>query len=460
MKIKQFEVPGLAQYSYVLSSEGQAIVIDPMRDFDRYTEYATEHGLTIKYVTETHIHADFASGALALAEAVGAELALSSYEQEPYHYSMEHHALRDGDALHVGKLRLVALHTPGHTPEHLSFVLFDEERDAAQPLALFSGDFLFVGSLGRPDLLGEEAKQALAHELYRSLHERIALLHDGVQLYPGHGAGSLCGAGISERAESTLGYERLSQPLFKLEEEAFVHEILASVPPMPSYYPRMKELNSKGASSVANLPGNSPLTPAGVADLLSDKSVTVLDLRRPEAFGGAHIMGALNIGAGQNLSLWAGWMLDPGQRFVLVNDKGDDEASRRALVRVGLDHIEGFAQKGMPAWVDAGLEFTRTAQLSTKEVAERKPDTQVLDVRSEKEWSSGHIQDAHHIPLSELKERMQEVENNADIIAVCGSGYRSSIAASLLQANGFTRISSMDGGMTAWNQQNLPLTTS
>lgn len=460
MKIKQIEVPGLAQYSYVVSSEGEAIVIDPMRDFDRYTEYAAEESLAIKYVTETHIHADFASGALALAEAAGAELALSSYDQEPYRYSMEHYALHDGDALQVGKLRLVALHTPGHTPEHLSFILFDEERKASQPVALFSGDFLFVGSLGRPDLLGEDAKQTLAHDLYRSLHERIASLPDGVQIYPGHGAGSLCGAGISERAESTLGYERLTQPLFKLTEEAFVQEILASVPPMPSYYPRMKKLNSKGASSVADLPGKAPLTPARVAALLANESVTVIDLRRPEAFGGAHIPGAVNIGAGQNLSLWAGWMLDPEQRFLLVNDTGDDEASRRSLVRVGLDHIEGVAQKGMPAWVDAGLEFTRTKQLSTDEVAQRGSDTQVLDVRSEKEWSSGHIQDAIHIPLGELKERIGELEKDSDIIAVCGSGYRSSIAASLLQANGFTNISSMDGGMTAWKHRKLPLSTS
>ena len=459
MKIKQFEVPGLAQYSYVLSSEGQAIVLDPMRDFDRYTEYAQEQGLVIKYVTETHIHADFASGSLALAEATDAELALSSYDQEPCRYSMKHHALRDGDALKIGKLRLVALHTPGHTPEHLSFLLFDEERNVCQPLALFSGDFLFVGSLGRPDLLGEEAKQALAHELYRSLHERIASLPDGVQVYPGHGAGSLCGAGMSERADSTLGYERLSQPLFKLEEEGFVREILASVPPVPLYYPRMKELNSEGASSIADLPGNAPLTPSRVAALLTNESATIIDMRSPEAFGGAHIPGALNIGAGQNLSLWAGWILDPKQRLILINEKGDDEPSRRALVRVGLEHIEGFAQNGMPAWVDAGLEFTRTAQLSTKDVSERKPDTQVLDVRSEREWSSGHIQGASHIPLGELKKRMEELERGSDLIAVCGSGYRSSIAASLLQANGFTRISSMDGGMTAWNQRKLPLTT-
>jgi hydroxyacylglutathione hydrolase len=460
MKIKQFEVAGLAQYSYVLSSEGEAVVIDPMRDFDRYTEYAAEEGLAIKYVTETHIHADFASGAVALAEAAGAELALSGYDQDPYRYSMEHRALRDSDGLKIGKMRLVALHTPGHTPEHLSFVLFDEERNAAQPLALFSGDFLFVGSLGRPDLLGEEAKQELAHDLYRSLHERIASLPDGVQIYPGHGAGSLCGSGMSERAESTLGYERLSQPLFKLEEEAFVREILASVPPMPSYYPRMKELNSRGASSVANLPGKAPLTPARISALLADESVTVIDLRRPEAFGGAHIRGAVNIGSGQNLSLWAGWILDPEQRFILVNDKGDDEGSRRSLARVGLEQIEGFAQKGMSAWVDAGMEFTRTAQLSTKEVVERSRDSQVLDVRSHKEWTGGHIKDALHIPLGELTERLKELHKESDIIAVCGSGYRSSIAASLLQANGFPRISSMDGGMTAWNERKLPLSTS
>lgn len=350
MKIKQFEVAGLAQYSYVLSSEGEAIVIDPMRDTDRYTEYARELELTIKYVTETHIHADFASGAVALAEATGAELALSSYDEgQRYRYNMEHHCLRDGDELPVGNVRLAALHTPGHTPEHLSFVLFDGERRATEPVAIFTGDFLFVGSLGRPDLLGDEAKQQLAHELYRSLHERIGSLPDGVQIYPRHGAGSLCGSGMSDRAESTLGYERSSQPLFKLEEEAFVREVLGSVPPMPSYYLRMKHLNSKGAPGVAQLPGEHALSSAQLSTLLFDPTVTVIDLRRPEAFGGAHINGAVNIGAGQNLSLWAGWMIAPEQRLVLVNDKGDDEDSRRALVRVGLDRIEGFLQKGMPA---------------------------------------------------------------------------------------------------------------
>ncbi len=459
MKIKQFEVAGLAQYSYVLSSEGEAIVIDPMRDFDRYTNYAREQGLAIRVVTETHIHADFASGALALAEASGARLVLSSYVQEPYIYSMEHQALRDGDELHIGKLRLAALHTPGHTPEHLSFVLFDERRDATEPVALFSGDFLFVGSLGRPDLLGEAAKQQLAHELYRSLHARIASLPDGVQVYPGHGAGSLCGSGMSERAESTLGYERRSQPLFKLQEGAFVQEILESVPAMPTYYRRMKELNSIGAPSVAVLPGKDSLSAAEFIALLAGDAVTVIDLRRPEAFGGAHIPGAINIGAGQNLSLWAGWMIAPEQRLLLVDDGGDDEEARRSLVRVGLDQVLGFLHKGMPAWIEAGRHFTRTTQLSIQEVAANQHKAKVLDVRDYKEWLAGHIEGAVHISLGELQNRMGELSKQISIVAVCGSGYRSSIAASLLEAQGFVDISSMDGGMMAWNQNRLPTVT-
>ena len=456
MKIKQFEVAGLAQYSYVVSSDGEAIVIDPMRDFDRYIAYVQEQGLTIRYVTETHIHADFASGAPALSAATGAELALSAHVAAPYRYLPKHRALRDGDTLRAGNIRLSVVHTPGHTPEHLSFILYDEARNVLKPVALFSGDFLFVGSLGRPDLLGDDAKEQLAHELYLSLHERIAFLPDGVQVYPGHGAGSLCGSGMSERAESTLGYEREAQPLFKLDEEAFVHEILASVPAMPAYYPRMKELNAKGASSVATLPGGKALTVAEVAALSFDADVAILDLRRPEAFGGAHLPGAINIGASQNLSLWAGWMIGPDKRLVLVNDQGDDEESRRALVRVGLDRIEGFLHKGTSAWIEAGLEFMRTMQLSATEVNERGGDAQIVDVRNKKEWASGHIQHAIHVPLGELPQRAGEISDQSPVITICGSGYRSSIAASLLQAQGFCNVSSMDGGMIAWNRRKLP----
>lgn len=460
MKIQRFEIPGLAQYSYVISADGKAVVIDPIRDVDRYTAYSEEQGLRIVAVIETHIHADFASGATALAEETGAELALSSYDEgQQYRYTMPHRSLHDGDTIDVGQLQFRALFTPGHTPEHLSFLLSDLQRSSSEPVALFSGDFLFVGSLGRPDLLGEEEKKHLAHDLFVSLTERIRSLPDGVQLYPGHGAGSLCGAGMSERPESTLGYERATNPLFALKEPDFVKEVLGSVPPMPLYYPRMKELNSKGASPLPTIPGNTPISAARLAQLVDEQHVMVLDLRRPEAFGGAHITGAVNIGAGQNLSLWAGWLLDASTPIVLVNDSGDDELSRRALVRVGMDHIAGFLAQGMPAWIDAGLPFTRISQLSTDEAEQNSGGAQILDVRNDNEWYSGHIRSAMHISLGDLPSRSGELPKNSAIITVCGSGYRSSIAASLLAARGFESVASMDGGMTAWNRRTLPIVT-
>ena len=454
MMIDRFDVPGLAQYSYIISSQGQGIVVDPSRDTDRYLHFLEERGLTLSSIVETHIHADFASGARALAEATGAELALSGYDQgEHYRYGMPHRSLRTGDTLKVGAVRFEVLHTPGHTPEHLSFIAYDTQRSETEPLAIFSGDFLFVGSVGRPDLLGEEAKRGLAHELYQSLHLRLEALPDSVQVYPGHGAGSLCGAGMSERAESTLGYERRTNHLFRLSEAAFVAEILGSVPPMPAYYPRMKELNARGAEAFDAIPGTVALSPSEVEALTAEQDVTVLDLRRPEAFGGAHIRGAINIGAGQNLSLWAGWLLGSKSRIVLVNDQGDDEDSRRGLVHVGLDNIVGFLKAGMPAWINAGLPFERTIQVSTEEVRDRSKDKLVLDVRSEAEWKAGHIEGATHIMLGDMPQRVQSLPKDRTIITVCGSGYRSSIAASGLAKNGFSSVESMDGGMAAWNNR-------
>ena len=456
MNIRQFEVPGLAQFSYMISSAGEAVVIDAMRDFDRYTDYAAEHGLKITHILETHIHADFASGSAGLAEATGAELALSGYDEgELYQYAMPHRSLRNGDAITVGRLRLEALHTPGHTPEHLSFVLFDRERNSTKPVAIFTGDFLFVGSLGRPDLLGEEAKLALAHDLFRSFHTRIAGLPDSVAVHPGHGAGSLCGAGMSERVDSTLGYERAMQRLFKLNEQEFVEQILASVPPMPAYYPRMKKLNAAGASSVATLPGARGIGAAELKELLAGGEVTALDLRGPEAFGKAHIAGAINLGAGQNLSLWAGWLLDPDRPVVLVNESGDDEESRRALLRVGLDRIVGFLTGGMPAWIKAGFDLKVMPMLSVEEVANRGDDLLVLDVRHDTEWAAGHIAGAEHIMLGDLPRRVESLGKDRPIVTVCGSGYRAGVAASLLEAHGFQDVSSMDGGMDAWTQHGL-----
>jgi hydroxyacylglutathione hydrolase len=457
MKIERFEVPGLAQYSYVVSSDGQAIVIDPVRD-ERYFRYLQQNQLQLVFVVETHIHADFVSGAKALAEATGAELAVSAYdEREHYQYSMPHRALHNGDSISVGAARLEALHTPGHTPEHLSFVLYNDRQSTVEPLALFTGDFLFVGSVGRPDLLGEEAKLGLAHELFHSMHSRLEALPDTVRVYPGHGAGSLCGSGMSEQAESTLGDERRDDPLFQLDEEAFVAEVLGSVPPMPTYYPRMKSLNARGAKPSGSVSNPKPLSADQVETLLKEESVIALDLRRAEAFGGTHLPGAINIGAGQNLSLWAGWLLSPDSNFILVNDNGYDAESRLALLRVGLDNILGYLAGGMPAWIDAGKDWERTTQLSTTEVQQRSSNDLVLDVRSDAEWASGHIAGAQHLMLGDLPVQLASIPKQHRLITVCGSGYRSSIAASLLAAAGYRDVSSMNGGMAAWNRRGLPL---
>ncbi|MBS1821622.1 MAG: MBL fold metallo-hydrolase [Acidobacteria bacterium] len=463
--IKQFEVPGLAQYSYVVSSEGRAVVIDAMRDIAPYLAYAREHDLAITHVTETHIHADFASGSRALAEAVNAELTLSSYDNgELYQYAMPRCELKDGDSITVGRLRLQALHTPGHTPEHLSFLLFDLDRGANEPAAIFTGDFLFLGSLGRPDLLGEGAKHALAHQLYRSVHERIAHVPDSAIVYPGHGAGSLCGAGMSEGGQSTLGYERRTQHLFRLDEDEFVQQILASVPPMPAYYPRMKRLNAVGASAPAAPESVPELSAAELKQTIAANAdnLTLLDTRDVASFAAAHIPGSINLAAGPSLPLWAGWLLDAEKPIVIVGNDSTAVAGpgpRTSLLRVGLDRIAG--ELPFSRWAEARYETQSTPLLTAAEAAASTQGAGArplfVDVRNRAEWNTGHVAGATHIALGDLAARLATLDTGQPIVTVCGSGYRAAAAASLLAANGFRQVSILDGGMAAWAERDLPI---
>ncbi len=460
MLIQCFEFPGLAQYSYLIGSNGAAVVIDPARNIDQYREFAEEKKLKITHVLETHIHADFASGTTALTAATGAEAWLSgNTDGQQYTYAFPHHSFKDGEELHLGDLRIVALHTPGHTPEHLSFLVYEKSR-CGQPLALFSGDFIFVGSLGRPDLLGAGGTDALASSLYESTHQKIALLPDGTEILPGHGAGSLCGAGMSERPQSTLGYERQCN-IFMAEQpkEQFVETILRTVPPFPAYYKRMKTLNAQGA---VVLP--SPLTPLETTAtefqrLIEEDKAMILDVRSPEAFGGAHIPGSYNIGAGANLALWAGWVLPYGKSIYIVGDTSTDiEAVHRSLTMVGHDQIGGFLINGINTWIAAGYKQAHIAQISVQELNERlSTGARILDVRSDKEWQNGHVEDALHIPGGDLPQRYAELPSDLPLHVICGSGYRSSIACSVLLQNGFSIVNVL-GGMTAWNAQNLPTT--
>ncbi len=458
MKLERIEVPGLAHYSYILSAQGRAVVVDPKRDVDTYVRHARTHGLTVAYVLETHIHADYASGALELAQTTAAELWLSGHDRgEDFEYQFAHHAFRDGDVLELEGLRIRAVHTPGHTPEHLSYLIYDLSRSETHAVALLSGDCVLVGSLGRPDLLGEAAKRRLAASLFTSVHEKLAGVEDGVELHPAHGAGTLCGSGVGERDASTMGYERACNPYFQPQpREEFIAHILGSVPPFPDYYRRMKRLNSVGPAAVGGFAGNRPLALADFQNALREAAV-VVDLRRPEAFGGAHIPGAFNIGAGQNLSMWAAWMIPEDRAIVLV---GDDDTPMgeavRALARVGLDDVRGYLDGGMRVWIAAGLAQAHVPQLSVQELS-RKAGAFILDVRSDGEWNHGHIAGAIHRMAGDLAKHLQDLPREGAIHVVCGSGYRSSVAASLLRHEGFENIVNVVGGMEAWYAQDLPV---
>ncbi|MDP9266851.1 MAG: rhodanese-like domain-containing protein [Acidobacteriota bacterium] len=474
MKFQRFEVPGLAHYSYVLGAAGKAVVVDPQRDIDTYLDYAAANDLKIAYILETHIHADYCSGARELAEATGGELWLSAHDAgEDFAYKFAHHGFHDGEALEFGEVRIVALHTPGHTPEHLSFLVYDTKRSATTPMLMLSGDFVFVGSLGRPDLLGEAAKQKLAGQLYDSLHGTIAALPDGLEVHPAHGAGSMCGAGMGDRPQTTLGYERLSNMFFAdRDKQTFVEHILATVPPFPDYYRRMKEVNSEGPPLLAKKTGGTEppraLPIEEFRKMVLDVNPNggepvVIDLRRPEAFGGAHIPGAFSIGQAPIFANWAAWVVPYDKPILLVGDASTgssnyDEA-RRALIRVGLDDVRGYLKGGMTAWVEAGHEQAHVPQISVSELNERTRDggMVVLDVRSDSEWAAGHIQGATHIMGGDLAKRAGELPRDRKIYAVCGAGYRSSIATGVLRRAGFRDVVNVDGGMGAWNRQKLPV---
>jgi hydroxyacylglutathione hydrolase len=504
---ERIEDKGLAQYSYVIACEraGEAVVVDPRRDIDVYLTLAKSRGFRITRVLETHIHADFASGACELAEATGAELAVSAYDRgELYETQFAHRPLHDGDAVSIGRVRLQALHTPGHTPEHLSFLVFDGARSETQPMILLSGDFLFVGSLGRPDLLGEEAKRALASKLFDSVRRVLAPLSDGLEIAPGHGAGSMCGAGMSGRATSTLGFERIANPYLRadLTEAQFVEMILSRVPPFPDYYRRMKALNARGPRVLNGLPGLTPISVGRARELLcieeplavgavggaagtAGAGVTrgrgtggdvpdaassmdggchvLIDLRDQVSFGAGHIPGAFGIGVGTNLSTWASWVAPYDTPLLLVaNNRNDAESAVRSLVRVGLDDVRGVIDGGVEAWQAAGGELERTPLIEPAALAARlgagESDLYVLDVRADDEWNSGHVPGAHHIMAADLPKRLDEVPRDTTVAVICGTGYRSTVASSILARAGRTNLLNVTGGMASWRAAGLPVT--
>jgi hydroxyacylglutathione hydrolase len=466
MIFERFEDSGLSQYSYAVgcARAGSIAIVDPRRDVDVYLKFAADQGVEITHVLETHIHADFASGARELADRTGAELRLSAYDAgEKYEVSFPHEELENGDALEIGSVRIEALHTPGHTPEHLSYLVYDTYRSANVPEILLSGDFLFIGSLGRPDLLGEEAKRELAGRLYASVRDELADLPDGLEVHPGHGAGSMCGAGMSARPISTLGFERVANPYLdpELTESAFLEKILGSAPPFPPYYRRMKALNSEGPAILDGLPGRDPIAVEEFHALVEAGHV-VVDLRDQLAFGGGHVPGSLGIGVDGSLSTWAAWVVPYGTPILLVAETPFAvDPAIRALVRVGLDAIRGWLEGGMNAWRQEGLPIATLPQMSIPELAaalDRGGAVDVLDVRADGEWNDGHIEGALHVHGGVVEDRLGDIPRNGRPLAViCGSGYRSTVAASVLKRAGFGDVRNVPGGMRGWRSAGLPV---
>jgi hydroxyacylglutathione hydrolase len=429
-------------------------VIDPRRDVEVYLDLARNHGLTITHALETHIHADFVSGSRELAARTGTARAHVSVEGGA-HYGFPHQPLRDGSRIDLGKVTLTAVHTPGHTPEHLSYLA----AEGGRPWGFFSGDFLFAGSVGRPDLLGIGQTPGLAKALYRSLQTALRPLPDALPLFPAHGAGSPCGANLCDR-QSTIGEERRSNPALQFtDEDRFIDWVLREAPPIPRYYPRMKKVNAEGPEVLNSLPAVEFLQPEAFNRLLGE-GVQLLDNRDMLAFGAAHIAGAWNIGPRPELSLYAGWMLDPEKPIALVLQHNADLAGVLwQLLRVGFSRFAGCLERGMDAWTAAGLPVRKLHQLTADELRNKMSarDFQLIDVRSPREWDGGHLDTARYLFLGDLPAQAARLDPGRPVVVYCASGYRSSLAASLLQARGLDQVANVAGGYQAWTGSGFPV---
>jgi glyoxylase-like metal-dependent hydrolase (beta-lactamase superfamily II)/rhodanese-related sulfurtransferase len=455
MLFKQFYLNCLAHASYLIGDETTrtAVVVDPRRDIEQYLEEADRHGLVIRHVFLTHFHADFIAGHLELRNKTGAAIHLGARAEAEYAFA----PMNNGDAVDIGDVRLEVLETPGHTAESISLLVYDLKKDHVHPHAVLTGDTLFVGDVGRPDLrasLGWSATD-LGRLLYRSTRERLLPLPDDTLVYPAHGAGSLCGKNLSKETVSTIGEQRRTNYALQAMSEAdFIALVTADQPDAPSYFTYDAVLNAKEHQTLDNVLERElrPLPLNTVIDMIAN-GAQPLDVRDPREFAQGHLRGSINVGLNGQYATWAGTLLDRQRPIVIVAPPTREMEAATRLGRIGLDNVAGYLDGGMQALADRDDLLTYTPQTSGASISQwiGEPDAPyLLDVRTPGEWQQGHIEGSVNIPLNRLTDQLKEIPQNRPVIIMCAGGYRSSIAASLLQHHGFSRLNEMTGGMAAW----------
>ncbi|MCR4341294.1 MAG: MBL fold metallo-hydrolase [Gemmatimonadaceae bacterium] len=470
MIVKRFYDEKLAQTSYLIGcgARGAAIVIDPNRDSAHYIRAAAAENVKITHVTETHIHADFVSGTRELAAATGATMCLSAEGGPDWQYAFAKAGgaklLRDGDTMKVGNIVITAIHTPGHTPEHLTFLVTDTAA-ADEPIAAVTGDFVFVGDVGRPDLLEKAAgiagtMDAAARTLFASLQKFKREQPDWLQIWPGHGAGSACGKGLSAVPHSTVGYERRFNWAFDIDdEETFVRAVLEGQPEPPKYFAQMKRINRQGPPVLGKFrePGQLPAEELGKT---LDAGALVIDTRPAPVFARGHVPGTINIPLGKSFNTWAGWLVPYDRNFYLIADDAHAAEATRDLAMIGLDRVVGyFPSFAVAMWASGGRKLDTVAQEDSSRLVGRMKTgaVNVIDVRARSEWDAGHIPGVPNIPLGRLPERLAEIPADRPVVLQCQTGARSAIAASLLQARGVKDVVNLTGGFVGWEAAGNPV---
>ncbi len=457
MYFEQFYLTCLAHASYMIGSEGEAVVVDPQRDVDIYLKAAEERNLKIRHIFETHLHADFVSGHKELAARAAAKIYIGAQARAEF----PHVPLADGFEVKMGAVQIRALETPGHTPESVCLVVTDEAK-SSEPCAVLTGDTLFIGDVGRPDLSRTHTPQQLAGLLYDSLHQKLLTLPDAVMVYPAHGAGSLCGRAMRAELSSTIGTERLTNYALRIRtREEFIAQLTANLPARPEYFLEDAEINRSGAATLTDLPPLAALSPAEVQVLLQ-QGANLLDVRSGDEFAAGHVPGCICIALSGQFASWAGGILGIHAKPVLIGaTDAQIEEARLRLARVGIEDLRGYLAGGVANWQKAGLPLAKTVQISPQELSEKLHDGNwragdVLDVRREGEWQAGHIREVQCRALDTFPQGLPTIDRERPVAVHCKSGYRSMIACSLLERAGHRNVINVAGGFDAWHGAGLP----